>query len=362
MLPFFFFTYLFLCRVWMDGMYNFGCAEHDTFDWLGPDTGCRGSAKLAVDNWPKNVKQIFSPVGADVSHGAWLNGCVGKDNPSRRAFFDWGVSQTGRSSWDPIAVMIAVRGADAINCKEVDIGGYMTLNETGKETWHYDSKNKSYYNYNQSRIEYNSDPNDPQLAISFKLNELLCKPVGPLSKTDWTKGVGENCYQNHGATDIDGQTSCGVMTLEECQQKCLDFDTTKCTGITVTPYFTDTARSINNDNETKYSCYRKRDVVFGKCDYDTKFDTYVRQEWVPALGFNCYQEHGAIDIDGKNYILIGTVSECKQKCEDTPSCSGIVFFMKDDDIGVGSCYRKSNITLNKCDKQTNHFDVYLRPS
>ena len=101
--------------VWMDGMYNFGCAEHDTFDWLGSDTGCHGSAKLAVENWPSTVKQIFSPVGADVLHGAWLNGCAGKDDPSRRAFQDWGVGRTGRSSWDPIAVMIAVRGTDAIN-------------------------------------------------------------------------------------------------------------------------------------------------------------------------------------------------------------------------------------------------------
>jgi len=30
--------------VWMDGMYNFGCAEHDTYNWLGDDADCRGSA------------------------------------------------------------------------------------------------------------------------------------------------------------------------------------------------------------------------------------------------------------------------------------------------------------------------------
>jgi len=42
--------------VWMDGMYNFGCAEHGTFSWLGDDAGCRGSAKIAVEGWPKNVK------------------------------------------------------------------------------------------------------------------------------------------------------------------------------------------------------------------------------------------------------------------------------------------------------------------
>jgi inosine-uridine nucleoside N-ribohydrolase len=35
--------------VFMDGMYNFGCAEHDTYDWLGDDAGCKGSAEIAVN-------------------------------------------------------------------------------------------------------------------------------------------------------------------------------------------------------------------------------------------------------------------------------------------------------------------------
>eukprot|EP01047_Picozoa_sp_COSAG01_P065208 COSAG01_NODE_8768_length_2665_cov_25.306703_2_plen_296_part_00 len=32
--------------VWMDMMYNFGCAQHDTDNWLGSDEGCRGSAQV----------------------------------------------------------------------------------------------------------------------------------------------------------------------------------------------------------------------------------------------------------------------------------------------------------------------------
>lgn len=68
----------------MDMMYNFGCAEHDSKDWLGPDTGCRGSAKAAVDGWPSSVKQIYTPVGADVLHGNWLTGCAAFGNPCRQ--------------------------------------------------------------------------------------------------------------------------------------------------------------------------------------------------------------------------------------------------------------------------------------
>ena len=57
--------------VWMNGLYNFGCAQHDEDNWLGPDTDCRGSAKAAVEGWPSSVKQIFSGVGGDVMHGDW---------------------------------------------------------------------------------------------------------------------------------------------------------------------------------------------------------------------------------------------------------------------------------------------------
>ena len=72
--------------VWMDMMYNFGCAQHDSADWLGPDTDCRGSAESAVMGWPASVKQIFSPLGGDVKHGSWLTGCAGVGNPCRQAF------------------------------------------------------------------------------------------------------------------------------------------------------------------------------------------------------------------------------------------------------------------------------------
>jgi hypothetical protein len=37
----------------MDGMYNFGCAEHDTYDWLGDDVGCKGAAEIAVNGASK---------------------------------------------------------------------------------------------------------------------------------------------------------------------------------------------------------------------------------------------------------------------------------------------------------------------
>jgi hypothetical protein len=51
--------------VWMDMMYNFGCAEYTTYHWLGSDTGCRGSAQVAVMDMPDSVEQVFSSLGGD---------------------------------------------------------------------------------------------------------------------------------------------------------------------------------------------------------------------------------------------------------------------------------------------------------
>ena len=330
--------------VWMDGMYNFGCAQAATDDWLGPDTGCRGSAMAAVMNWPGNVKQIFSGVGGDVLHGSWLDECSQDGNPFRQAFDDWGADKTGRSSWDPIAVMIAVRGAEGIHCVETDQGGYMTVNEAGEETWH-DS-----VGHNQSRISFANIT--LRSSISFELNQLLCKPTGSWSSTLWTAGQGENCYgprgnePAHGATDLEhpSSTSAGIMSLSACQQKCLH--TNGCTAISTIP----------SGNAGDVSCYRKSDVVFGSCDAGTKYTTHVRKDWYAAKGYNCYPEHGAMNIDsGVNSI---TVNDCHALCSSSKDgCTGAVWTGKEHS-GVGNCFLKKSIDLTKCDRGT-AFDTWL---
>ena len=164
--------------VWMDGGYNFvratpsfrlsalsdarrllqGCAGHDGDDWLGSDAACRGSAKLAVEGIPANVRQIFSSVGGEIMHvspttpasvagsafesacgdcaqrqgGDWLANCSTAANPCRVAQEDWPngpgksgniLPGSGRSSWDPITVLLAVRGAAAMHLQETGQGG-----------------------------------------------------------------------------------------------------------------------------------------------------------------------------------------------------------------------------------------------
>lgn len=337
--------------VWMDMMYNFGCAQHDSDDWLGPDTDCRGSAQAAVMHWPAATKQIFSPLGGDVLHGSWLTGGVGHGNPCRQAFEDWLGPGNGRSSWDPIAVLMAVRGPAGVHCTEVNQGGHNVVDEAGKETWIPGQPGQS----NQSQARYTGA--NPQAAISFELNELLIKPPGPWNTTVWTAIQGENCYgprgtaPAHGATDLENPpaSSCGEMTLADCQQKCLDLP--GCQAVTVQPVA-----------GGKVACFRKADVVLEHCDSGTSFDTYVRREWAFAGGFNCYPGHGGDDLETPPSSDCGTmtVRECQSKCESTPKCSGVTW-LGEDHSGVGKCYRKANLVPAKCDHGTT-FDTYIAAS
>jgi hypothetical protein len=335
----------------MDMMYNFGCAQAATDDWLGPDTGCHGSAQAAVMGWPKSVKQIFSSVGGDVLHGSALSTCAGFGNPYKQAFEDWGVATSGRSAWDPIAVLIAVRGAAGVHTAEYDVGGFMTVADSGEETWTPPSGGGP--TYNQSRIRYSGD--NAQALITAEINALLCKPPGAWSMANWTLAAGQNCYPNHGATDLESppSSSCGSFpSIAECEAMCLQMPA--CTGITVT-----------KDSSGKWSCFRKSDVVLSQCDRATVYDTYVRHTYVLARGFNCWgardggPSHGATDLEHPASASCGTLSArgCADKCNALPECTAFVFSAQDHS-GVGECYRKADVKLSECDYGTN-FDTYL---
>ena len=115
---------------------------------------------------------------------------------------------------------------------------------------------------------------------------------------------------------------------------------------------------ITGDN--LYDCYRKADVVLGKCDAGTEFTTFVRQEWAAATGYNCYPGHGATDIEKPSSSDCGVMNvvDCRRKCESTAGCTAITWEGKDHS-GVGRCFRKAAVDLSKCDKGTD-FDTYVR--
>jgi len=81
---------------------------------------------------------IFSDVGDEIYHGGQLRrGCAPEASPCRRAFLDhqWGYTSLGRQSWDPLVIVAAVRGPEAVNMTEVDVGYRNLVDTDGANFW-----------------------------------------------------------------------------------------------------------------------------------------------------------------------------------------------------------------------------------
>lgn len=84
------------------------------------------------------VQLLFSDIGDAIYHGGELRrGCAPANSPCRQAYrlHPWGISYAGRQSWDPLVVVAAVRGPEAINTTEVDVGYHNTVDEHGANFW-----------------------------------------------------------------------------------------------------------------------------------------------------------------------------------------------------------------------------------
>ena len=121
---------------------------HTTFNWdcggagqaWSPYTlaGCVGAAQYVVLHMPPTVQMIFSDIGDEIYHGGQLRrGCAPEASPCRRAFLDhqWGYTSLGRQSWDPLVIVAAVRGPEAVNMTEVDVGYRNLVDTNGANFW-----------------------------------------------------------------------------------------------------------------------------------------------------------------------------------------------------------------------------------
>ena len=161
---------------WMDGMYNFGCAEHDIKPgggYLGSDAGCRGSAAAAVAEIAPHIQQLFvSPdVCRPILSGDALTRCSTAANPCRQAYVEAVGEGRGFSSCDSMTVLAAVRGVEAAHLLKIEPAAKLTIAEGGEETWMQTGGAPS----NQSRLALRGDPNASAISISRDLNDLLCR-------------------------------------------------------------------------------------------------------------------------------------------------------------------------------------------
>lgn len=161
---------------WMDGLYNFGCGEHDKpgGGYLGSDAGCRGSAAAAVTDVVPHIQQLFvSPdVCRPIVSGDRLTRCSTAANPCRRAYLDAVGEDHGFSSCDSMTVLAAVRGAEAAHLKVSEPAGKLTIAQGGEERWVPTQGAPS----NQSRLVLRGNPKASADSISRDINALLCRP------------------------------------------------------------------------------------------------------------------------------------------------------------------------------------------
>lgn len=85
-----------------------GSCDHPDPDWNFTQNGMGSYLAELLANWP--TEAIFSPDGADVTTGNRLLPATPENNPVREAYRLWSnCLQKGRSSWDQIAALAAVR-------------------------------------------------------------------------------------------------------------------------------------------------------------------------------------------------------------------------------------------------------------
>jgi len=123
--------------------FNFNCG----MELMGDALDCGGKAREAVLGMPESVKMVFSgfEVGIQVNTGAVLTKCARRDNPCRRAYVDYVGQGENRYSWDPLTLLFAVRGAEAVGCVEVGQRGNNVVSEDGFNWWEEgDESNQTY--------------------------------------------------------------------------------------------------------------------------------------------------------------------------------------------------------------------------
>lgn len=80
-------------------------------------------------NMPESVEQQFTPLGWEFKTAEPLSECARDTNPCKRAIEDLAGPFGGRLSWDPIAMMAAVRGVDRAHLKKYNEGYKMYVDE-----------------------------------------------------------------------------------------------------------------------------------------------------------------------------------------------------------------------------------------
>jgi len=88
-------------------------------------------------------------------------------------------------------------------------------------------------------------------------------PPTPPGPAQWSKHMGKNCYDGHGATNIDTDPV-GKLTLADCEKRC--DESAGCAGITI-------KWSLNGEPT---DCWRRSNINIAECESGNGYDTWTR--------------------------------------------------------------------------------------
>ena len=74
-------------------------------------------------------------VGFQVLHGGQLSSCASDDNPARQAYIDFLGPHRDRYSWDPLALLVAVRGVEAVPGLAASAAGRALVYDDCSNAW-----------------------------------------------------------------------------------------------------------------------------------------------------------------------------------------------------------------------------------
>ena len=154
---------------YMNGMYNFGCAQ--AF-YLGDVTDCYGAAQKVQIDFPHTVREYFQGNGSDMCTGGpfWDDSCGDDKNPMKRAHKDWmnqrhDTCWPARPSWDPVTVYHAIVGTEEATMEAIP--GTDEIDEKGRENF-----DKGWTSNNEFNLIIG---NDKKQGVVDKINAMLCQ-------------------------------------------------------------------------------------------------------------------------------------------------------------------------------------------
>ena len=164
----------------MGGRYPSGaeCNFMECDPWENCDWVTRSSAFVA-DQLPRSLEVIYvgQEIGFQIMHGGALSYCAPETSPVRAAYVEFlGGPYRDRFSWDPLTLLVGVRGASAVtgisNCD--GCSGRVIVHPLGHNEWENDAR------ANQRYVNLTSVPE--RLKGGGALDSLLCQtPVGLFS-------------------------------------------------------------------------------------------------------------------------------------------------------------------------------------